>query len=134
MKKVVGDMSLKRALVRLFARNTRPGSQYLHGPAWREFQGLMAQAALKAWRDYQALREGDSRRKIDPISGGDVHAGRSEWRDGDVAISIVDGYSRDYDRYVTDIVLAPTTGPYRGRQHVIIDEQGNVLLNEWHEK
>lgn len=98
-----------------------------------QLEGLMAQVALRAWRDYQSRRESDSRRKTD-ARGLDVHASRSEWHDGDFVISVADGYSRDYDRYITDILVIPTVGnPNNGRQHVGIDDNGSVLFNEWHE-
>jgi hypothetical protein len=121
-------MSAKDVLVWLFARKTRAGSKYLYG----DNQGLMAQVALKAFRDYQSRQEADSRWKTDEITGRERKVGRSEWYDGDHKVSVIDGYSHDYDCYVTDIIIAPRN--LRGNQHVIIDGDGNVLLNEWHDK
>jgi hypothetical protein len=100
--------------------------------AQARLEGLMAQAALKAWRDYQSRREADSRWATDEITGRERKVGRNEWYDGDMKVSVIDGYSRDYDRYVTDILIFPRD--VQGRQHVLVDGDGNVLLNEWHEK
>lgn len=131
-------MSLWKGVVWAVGRNTEWGKRQLgeEGSVEKDLrirrEDLMAQAALKAFRDYQSRREADSRWKTDEITGRERKVGRSEWYDGDIRVSVIDGYSRDYDRYVTDIILAPRD--VRGNQHVLIDGDGNVLLNEWHDK
>lgn len=128
-------MGLWKGFVWAVGRNTEWGRKQLGRETLLEQEvreRLMAQAVLQAFRDYQTRREADSRWKTDEITGRERQAGRKEWYDGDLKISVIDGYSRDYDRYVTDILIFPRD--VAGNQHVIIDENGNTLLNEWHAK
>lgn len=132
-------MGLGRGVVWLFLRNTKWGSRYLYGPEQAAYKLLMLQIAERAWgqsqqyRDYQSRREADSRRKFD-AHGNDVAAGRNEWTDGEFLVSVTDGYSRNYNCYVTDVIIAPRD--HSGdRYHVILDsESGAELYAEYHQK
>lgn len=115
-------MSAKDVLVWLFARNTKPGSRYLRGGV----QGLMAQAALRAFRNYQEQRESDSRWREDGSRGKSL-----QYEDGDVRVEVVNGYSQDTDEYTTDIKVIHRDSRVTEHLHVIYDEQGKEIMNEW---
>lgn len=59
--------------------------------------------------------------------------GRDEWIEGNLKISVVNGYSSDYDAYTTDILVIPLDGSTKQKLHVIFDEDGNEIFNEWHD-
>lgn len=95
--------------------------------AQARFEGLMAQAALRAWSNYQSQREADSRWR--DSGGGRGHS--TQYRDGDVQVEVVNGYSRDLDQYTTDIKIIHRDPRITQHLHVVFDELGNEIVNEW---
>jgi hypothetical protein len=87
----------------------------------RELQGLMAIAVRRAYQEHRTeLARGP--RQI-------------QYRDGDFTVKVRSDYDRDRGCDVTDILIIPRKNNPRGsEQHVVIDDHGNTLLNEWHEK
>jgi hypothetical protein len=112
--------SFKDIMVWLFARKTKAGSQYLYGSA-NELEGLIAVAVRRAYQNNRTWRA-QGRREV-------------QYEDGDFTVKVRSGYSRDSDADVTDIMIIPRHDNPRGsHQHVIIDEDGNEIMNEWREK
>jgi hypothetical protein len=63
--------------------------------------------------------------------GGRVH----QFKDGEVEVTVTDSYNRDRDAYDTDVIVKPLGHGWGGQhQHVIIDESGRILMNEWRDK
>ncbi len=87
----------------------------------RELQGLIAVAVRRAYQENRASA---------------AQVGRNvQYRDGDLEVLVKVDYKRDIDDYVTDIIIKPLGHGWRGsHQHVIIDESGKILMNEWREK
>lgn len=52
-------------------------------------------------------------------------------KDDEVEVRVKNDWNRDHHRYVTDILVIPRDGT-GDRYHVIIDGDGNELLNEYH--
>jgi hypothetical protein len=89
-------------------------------------RGQCALIAHEAFRKYQAKRENNSRYRPDGSRG------RDEWTDGEFTISVTNGYSRDRDEYTTDILVIPHDAG-GAKLHVLFNERGDEILNEWHE-
>ena len=107
-------MSAKDVLVWLFARKTKAGSQYLYGEAHqRQIQRL-------GWHASQAYHASQAQK------GRDL-----QYEDDEVRVEVKNGWDKRHRRYVTDILIYPRDGS-GDRYHVVIDEAGNELLNEYH--
>lgn len=89
-------------------------------------RGQCALIALESFKKYQAKREANSRYRPDGSRG------RDEWTDGEFIISVTNGYSRDRDEYTTDVLVIPRDAD-GAKLHVVFDERGNEIVNEWHE-
>jgi hypothetical protein len=117
-------MGFKRGLIWTFARNTEWGRRQLGEETMLEkgvrhhWEGLMAVAIRRAYQNNRASA---------------AQVGRDiQYVDGDVEVKVKVGYNRDYDCYVTDIIVKPLIkGWHGGHQHVIIDGHGRELMNEW---
>ncbi len=107
----------------------RKGPNYIkkQQAAWAQLQGLMAQAALRAYKDSRReqsrWREGSAKR-----GGHD-----KQYIDGDVKVLVVNGYSDDTDEYTTDIKIIHRDRRITQHLHVVFDEQGNEIVNEWND-
>lgn len=120
-------MGVWKAFVWATARNTEWGRSQLgretlaQRDARERMEGLMAVAIRRAYQDHRAS---------------EAQVGRSvQYRDGDLEVLVKVGYNRDHDCYVTDIIVKPLGEGWHGsHQHVIIDENGRELMNEWREK
>ena len=118
-----------RFMTEAFLGNTEVGRKLLGQETLAEqsvCEGLMAQAALRAFRDYQDRREADSRWRDD---GG--HGKAIQFEDDEVRVEVVNGYSRDYDQYTTDIKVMHRDSRASHHLHVIYDERGREIMNEW---
>jgi len=119
--------SLWRGFVWAVARNTEWGREQLGRETLAEqgarerLQGLIAVAVRRAYQNNRASA---------------AQVGRdAQYRDGDLEVLVKVNYNRDRDCYVTDIIVKPLGGGWHGsHQHVIIDEDGRELMNEWREK
>lgn len=93
--------------------------------AQARLEGLMALAALRAYKDYRReqsrWREGATKR-----GGHD-----KQYIDGDVKVLVVNGFSDDENEYTTDIKVIHRDPSIKQHLHVVFDEQGNELVNEW---
>lgn|GEM_PF-4978205 len=119
-------MGIWKGIVWLVGRNTGPGSRYLYGADHAATRGLMAQAALQAWRDYQDARQADARWRSDGTQGHDT-----QYDDGEIRVRVVNGYSRDYDQYTTDIKVSHLDPAITQHLHVVYGEHGQEIMNEW---
>jgi hypothetical protein len=108
-------MSVKDVFVWLFARNTKPGSRYLHGDARQRQAQRLGQYASNAYHTSQAQQ------------GRDI-----QHEDEEVKVVVKNGWDRRHRRYVTDILVIPRDGT-GDRYHVVLDAEGNELLSEFHE-
>lgn len=108
-------MGWKRTLVWLVARNTTIGRNYL-GTGEEHRRRKLGQITIKAYREAQKQK---GKRDI-------------QYEDEGYKVKVTNGYSRDLDRYTTDIIIVPRfNNPYGHHQHVIFDEYGNEIMNEW---
>lgn len=87
----------------------------------RDFQGLMAVAIRRAYQENRT-RRGRGKEEI-------------QYQDGMFTVKVRSDYNRDHDCDVTNILIFPRKeNPNGSHQHVIIDENGNMLMNEWRER
>jgi hypothetical protein len=86
-----------------------------------KLEGLMVVAVRRAYQNNRASA---------------AQVGRNvQYRDGDLEVLVKVGYNADHDCYVTDIIVKPLGHGHHGsHQHVIIDERGNEIMNEWRKK
>lgn len=101
----------------------RKGPNYVakQRAARAQLEGLMAVAIRRAYQDFRT-EQARGRREL-------------QYRDGDLEVRVRSDYNRDHDCDVTDIVVIPRHDNPRGsHQHVIIDENGNELMNEWRDR
>jgi hypothetical protein len=56
-----------------------------------------------------------------------------QFRDEDVKVRVKDGYSRDFDVFVTDIIVSHRDPSITKHVHVIYDVDGNERLSEYHD-
>lgn len=55
------------------------------------------------------------------------------YQDSDLVIKTQSGWSRDHRCKTTDILIFPRDNS-GNRLHIVYDERGNEILNEWHEQ
>jgi hypothetical protein len=102
-------------------------SRFAEEKEWEEICRLMDQAATKA---YPHARENDSRWRM--VNGKEKHGGHDkQCVDGDVRVEVVNGYSRDHDQYTTDIKVFHRDPSIKQHLHVVFDERGRKIVNEW---
>lgn len=61
-----------------------------------------------------------------------AQSGRNIWQENNCEFRVKQGWSRDYERPTTDIIIY-VKGEH-GHHHSVIDDQGNFLINEWRNK
>ena len=112
--------------------------QYVHAAhdrrmaheASQSMAGLFAQAALRAFREYQAGREEQSRWRT--VDGVETSGGRDvQYTDGNYSVKVLNGYSRDSDSYTTDVVVTDRHTPGNLHMHVVFDEDGKIITEHW---
>lgn len=114
-------MGIWKGIVWAVARNTEPGRKALGKETLLE-QGVrerkLGRIARVAYQNSLAQQ------------GRDL-----QYEDEDCEVRVKMGYNRDHGCYVTDIIVKPKGDGWHGsHQHVIIDEQGNEIMNEWRDK
>lgn len=107
-------MGVWKGLVWLFARKTGPGSRYLFGPDRQRQIERLGRYASSAYHASQAQQ------------GRDI-----QHEDDEVKVVVKNGWDRSRRCYVTDILVIPRDGT-GDRYHVVIDADGDELLNEYH--
>ena len=116
-------MSAKDVFVWLFGRNTKAGSRYLYGdPAAREqLERERAEIVERAYRHVQAKFQS---------APADL-----QYLDGEYRVTVRSGYSFDRGRATTEILIYPRQNNASGSHwHIVIDDQGNEIMNEWRQK
>lgn len=118
---------MKRGLVWLFARNTDWGRRQLgqetdlEAAERRRLENERIAIVDRAYRKVQSKYQPDS--------------AKLQYLDGDYRVEVKSGYSFDEGRLTTEVFIYPRHNNPRGsHQHVVIDEHGNELMNEWREK
>lgn len=114
-------MGFWRGVVWLFARNTGPGSRHLYGSAQARMEQDRVEIVERAYRRVQS--------KFQP--------GRPDlqYLDGDYRVTVRSGYSFDSDAATTEILIYPRSDNPKGSHwHIVINDKGNEIMNEWREK
>jgi|GEM_PF-3425822 len=86
--------------------------------------------AQRALRAYQEAREESSRWRI--VDGMEKRGGRDvQYRDGQLVVEVLNGYSRDYDEYTTDVIVTYPDEPDNLHMHIVFDENGRTITEHW---
>lgn len=111
-------MSVKDVLVWLFARKTSTGSRYLYGSQHEQDR---ADVVDRAYRRVQA--------KYQPGQA-DL-----QYLDGEYRVTVKSGYGFDQDAATTEILIYPRQdNPSGSHWHIVIDDHGTEIMNEWRQK
>lgn len=58
-----------------------------------------------------------------------------QYLDGDYRVTVKSGYGFDQDSPTTEILIYPRRdNPSGSHWHIVIDDQGNEIMNEWRQK
>lgn len=102
--------------------------------AWEQAQvNLMVIASREAYKRYQQERASQARKKLDSQGNVVNYNSETQYVDNDVRVTVVDDYHKDSDKYVTNITVYHRDPAIREHLRVLIDEHGNVLMEEWHQ-
>jgi hypothetical protein len=99
----------------------------------REARALGKVATKAAFQEtarkaYVQARTEISRTRPDGTRGNDI-----QYIDGELKVTVSNGYDRGRDIYTTDIIVADRQSPTGLHLHVGFDEHGNLLFEHWKE-
>ncbi|MGD8373577.1 MAG: hypothetical protein PVI21_01835 [Candidatus Woesebacteria bacterium] len=79
-----------------------------------------------AWKVYQ-----DEKRKIARLNDRGTKTPSIQYQDTDAKIKVSSGYSGSYDCWVADIKVINRDPEFHEHLHIIIDEWGEVIYEQW---
>lgn len=120
-------MGVWRGLVWAFARHTEIGRKALGRETLLE-QAVRERAELA---DREQIVDEAYRRIQSKYQPGPADL---QYLDGDYRVEVKSGYSFDHGRPTTEIFIFPRQGHSSSHWHIVIDDRGNEIMNQWRQK
>lgn len=97
--------------------------EFLQFRRGQQLEGLMGIIALNVFNAYEQKHQESAQKSWD-----------TQYNGVDFTVKVQSGYDRDHVCYTTNILVIPRQNNPRGsHQHIVFDEHGNELFNQWRE-
>lgn len=119
-----------------------PANQAFINEQWEKAQALKEQE--REQRKAQRKREWEDRRTrvqqqsdrlgtyaVNAFHQAMTSARTEQYRDSNVRVTVKNNWNRDSHTWTTDIIVAPRDRSIKQHLHIVFDEWGNEIVNEW---